>query len=180
MKREKSQTSFVNIGSASLLVIFLILCLVTFAILSLSSAKSDYSFSERLAAHKTVYYEASSKAEEILDEIDKILADNAASCYKNKGANLSASAFLASYTQTVQDVLDGTKLQEITLSCQPEEDTLRISYQVPAGEKQSLQVELGVTNPLQEEFYYQVLSWKLVTTQNWEGDNSLHLISISD
>ena len=75
MKREKSQTSFVNIGSASLLVIFLILCLVTFAILSLSSAKSDYSFSERLAAHKTVYYEASSKAEEILDEIDKILAD---------------------------------------------------------------------------------------------------------
>lgn len=59
MKRDKQQSSFVNIGSSSLLIIFLVLCLATFAILSLSSARSDYSFSERLAGHKTEYYEAS-------------------------------------------------------------------------------------------------------------------------
>ncbi len=64
--KEKQQSYFVNIGSSSLLVIFLILCLVTFAILSLSSAKSDHSFSQRLAQHRRVYYEASAKAEETL------------------------------------------------------------------------------------------------------------------
>lgn len=51
MKKNKEQSSFVNIGSSSLLIVFVILCLATFAILSLSSAKSDYSLSERLANH---------------------------------------------------------------------------------------------------------------------------------
>lgn len=55
MRKDKQQSSFINIGSSSLLVIFLILCLVTFALLSVSSAKSDHSFSERLAGHKTEY-----------------------------------------------------------------------------------------------------------------------------
>lgn len=67
MKKDKEQSSFVNIGSSSLLIIFLILCLAVFAVLSLSSAKSDYSLSERLAEHKTQYYEAASQAEIILD-----------------------------------------------------------------------------------------------------------------
>ena len=71
--KDKQQSYFVNIGSSSLLVIFLILCLVTFAILSLSSAKSDYTFSERLAEHKRAYYEASARAEDIVGEIDSIL-----------------------------------------------------------------------------------------------------------
>lgn len=46
MKRNKQQSTFVNIGSSSLLIVFLVLCLTTFAILSLSSAQSDYSFSK--------------------------------------------------------------------------------------------------------------------------------------
>ena len=62
MKKNKEQSSFVNIGSSSLLIVFVILCLATFAILSLSSAKSDYSLSERLAKHKGDYYDASSRA----------------------------------------------------------------------------------------------------------------------
>lgn len=178
MKKEKAQTSFVNIGSASLLVIFLILCLVTFAILSLSSAKSDYSFSERLAVHKTEYYEASSRAEEILDEIDRVLAEQASSCYGDKGSNLPASSLFASYTQEISKVLDESRLQDCLISCETTEESLRISYKVPAGEKQALQVELEVTDPKVQEFYYQVLAWKLVTTQSWEGDQSLHLISL--
>jgi len=49
MQRDKRQAPFVNIGSSLLLVVFLVLCLVTFATLSLSSAQSDYSFSSRAA-----------------------------------------------------------------------------------------------------------------------------------
>ena len=41
---EKAPTPFFNIGASSLLVIFLILCLVTFAILTLTSANSDADF----------------------------------------------------------------------------------------------------------------------------------------
>ena len=54
MKKDKPQSSFVNIGSSSLLIIFLILSLVTFAVLSLSGAKSDYTFSEKLAIRQSI------------------------------------------------------------------------------------------------------------------------------
>ena len=74
MKSDKQQSSFVNIGSSSLLIIFLVLCLVTFAILSISSASSDHSFSEKLAERKTQYYDASSQASYVLNEIDAKLA----------------------------------------------------------------------------------------------------------
>ena len=72
---EKAPAPFFNIGASSLLVIFLILCLVTFAILTLTSAKSDADFSEKLAHHKTNYYAACNTAESTLDEIDAVLAD---------------------------------------------------------------------------------------------------------
>lgn len=72
---EKAPAPFFNIGASSLLVIFLILCLVTFAILTLTSAKSDADFAAKLAHHKMNYYAACNTAESTLDEIDAILAD---------------------------------------------------------------------------------------------------------
>lgn len=70
MRKNKSQTPVTTIGVPSLLVVFLILCLVTFACLSLSTAKSDYTYSEENAAHKTAYYEACNKAEEFVHDIN--------------------------------------------------------------------------------------------------------------
>ncbi|MGC4020345.1 MAG: hypothetical protein QM793_14725 [Muricomes sp.] len=75
MENKKKQLPIVNIGSSSLLVVFLVLCLVTFATLSLSSAKSDYNFSKKLAERRTEYYQASGKAQLLLDSIDKILSE---------------------------------------------------------------------------------------------------------
>lgn len=71
MRKNKSQTPVTTIGVSSLLVVFLILCLVTFACLSLSTAKSDYSFSQANAAHKTAYYEACNRAEEFLHDMQE-------------------------------------------------------------------------------------------------------------
>ena len=62
MNKKDQKSGFVNIGTASLLVVFLTLCLVSFAMLSLSTAKSDYEFSQKLAQKTTSYYnELSSK-----------------------------------------------------------------------------------------------------------------------
>lgn len=57
MNKEKRKFGFVNMGTASLLVVFLTLCLVAFAMLSLSTAKNDYEFSKKLAERSTAYYE---------------------------------------------------------------------------------------------------------------------------
>lgn len=70
MNKEKRTFGFLNIGTASLLVVFLTLCLVSFAMLSLSSAKSDYEFSKKLAQKTTAYYEEKSAAIESLESGD--------------------------------------------------------------------------------------------------------------
>ncbi len=162
MKPGKPQSTFVNIGSSSLLIVFLVLCLTSFAILSLSSAQNDYTFSKRLAGHKTEYYEASSRAELILGEIDKILEENA-------GEPAAAAA-----------ALNGREIDHIALSCTgdgTEADTM-ISYQVPSGEKQALQVSLLVTDGPEQETYYQIRTWRLISTADWQADDSLKLIPV--
>ena len=60
-KRPDSMPGF-QIGTSYLLVIFIILCLVTFAALALSSALRDQSYSQALAKHQTEYAAASTQA----------------------------------------------------------------------------------------------------------------------
>ena len=74
MKTEKKVYPPIQIGVSFMLVIFLILCMVTFAALSLSSAQKDYEYSLKNAERTTAYYEASNLAEEKLAEIDRALA----------------------------------------------------------------------------------------------------------
>ncbi|MBQ0018409.1 MAG: hypothetical protein KBS63_04240 [Clostridiales bacterium] len=57
MNKRKVSAPASNIGIASLLVVFLVLCLVVFATLSLSTALNDYSQSQKQAQHVTEYYE---------------------------------------------------------------------------------------------------------------------------
>ena len=68
--KETKKFGFVNIGTASLLVAFLTLCLVAFAMLSLSTAKSDYEFSKKLAERTTAYYENLSSSEVLTESED--------------------------------------------------------------------------------------------------------------
>ena len=53
MSEKKSRLPAASIGSSLLLVIFLILCLVMFATLSVTTARSNYLLSEREAGRVT-------------------------------------------------------------------------------------------------------------------------------
>ncbi len=65
----KQSLPFTTIGLSSLLVVFVVLCLITFACLSMSTAKTDYDFAKKNAAHKTDYYRACNEAEEYLNAL---------------------------------------------------------------------------------------------------------------
>lgn len=70
MNKEKKSVPFLSIGSSSLLVVFLVLCLVIFAMLTLTGAQSDYRFSRQLADRRTAYYAACNQAEEQIASLD--------------------------------------------------------------------------------------------------------------
>ena len=63
---KKHRFSFPAVGGSSLLVIFAVLCLTVFALLSLSTVQADGRLSEAAVAPVAAYYEADCRAEEIL------------------------------------------------------------------------------------------------------------------
>lgn len=77
----KRKSYGVNIGSSSILLIFVILCLVSFAVLSIVSAQTDYKLSCKLAERTTKYYEANNEVESYLRDLqaslEKIYEDSA-------------------------------------------------------------------------------------------------------
>lgn len=73
MKSSKNYT--MNIGTSSVLLIFFVLCLVSFAALSLSSALADQKLTNRSQEKTTSYYQACSIAEGKLSEIDAELSE---------------------------------------------------------------------------------------------------------
>lgn len=80
-KKTFSGISFSNgIGSSSLLVTFIILCLVSFATLSIVSANADYKLSGKVLERTTAYYEASGQAEVRLSALQQTLEEAYASC----------------------------------------------------------------------------------------------------
>ena len=60
--------SGIHVGVSSLLLIFLVLCLVSFAVLSLASATADLKLSRRYAARTLGYYEACCDAQDFIAE----------------------------------------------------------------------------------------------------------------
>ena len=73
MKKEKKSIG-VGIGSSSILVIFVILCLTTFSALSLVSANADLKLTMRTNSAITDFYNADSLAEEKIESIAKFIS----------------------------------------------------------------------------------------------------------
>ncbi len=63
----------ISIGISSIVLIFLILCLAVFSLLSLSDAKTALSFSERHTDAVRIYYEADAQAQTFIRDYRKAL-----------------------------------------------------------------------------------------------------------
>lgn len=63
---EKRSAAFPPVGVSSLLVIFAVLCLTVFALLSVSTVRADRTLSEKSAAAVEGYYQADCAAEQTL------------------------------------------------------------------------------------------------------------------
>ena len=66
MVHEKYKEGFPGVGVSSLLVIFAVLCLTVFALMSVSTARANQTLSEKAAAAVEGYYQADRAAEETL------------------------------------------------------------------------------------------------------------------
>lgn len=150
-----------NIGSVSLLMIFIVLCLAVLSTLSLSGALSEYRYSQKVAQHQADYYSASGSASRVLKEIDRILY-------------LAHTEHPEDYYRTAEQqltLLEGVKAD--LLSQSPS-----ITYQIPVDDSQSLRITLAVTSPDElEQGYYRITSWQEISSSEWNGDDTLNLMT---
>jgi len=141
----KRKSLGVNVGSSSILLIFVLLSLISFAALSMVSANADYILCQKNAQHSTAYYTACTQANTSISSIDLTLQELYSS-------GLSESEYCKQA---------GTG----------------ISYLIPITDFQSLQVELTFIYPTNaNEAFYDIATWKVITTEQIEYDNSLDLL----
>lgn len=144
MKRNNDFT--LNIGLPTILLIFVVLCLISFGILSLVSANADWKLSQKLILRSTSYYQACNDAEDFLAELDTtlyhIFEENSDTfSYQNATSNLPTT-----YNFPVSD------LQELEIT---------LSFQLPTT---------------QYPTFYRITSWKLISIDNINYDSGLHVI----
>ncbi|WP_312645618.1 hypothetical protein [Hydrogenoanaerobacterium sp.] len=158
MGREKNNTG-ISVGSSSILVIFVVLCLTTFATLSLVSAKADYKLTQKTAQATAEYYAADAKAEEYLQKLHKALQGTGADGW---------------FAQL--------QLVDIKLTYEVAGGSLVLRYDVPINDQKKLHVELGTeldiagkpTGPLQR------LRWQVQPIQQWQGEEQVNVAGISN
>lgn len=151
----KLTKSYFNIGITSIVLIFVMLCLLTFSVLSLVSARADLKLSTKSASHTTDYYTAENEATDILFKVITCMDEY-----------LSSSDESAFYT-AVRNELEGT--DGITFT-----DDRHIAYSVTLGEEQCLSVELTLSySAFEDGSHYQINTWKTVSTHEWDADTTL-------
>jgi len=106
--RKKSDPIGANVGTSSLLLVFVILCLVSFATLSIVSANADKKLNAKIVERTSSYYDACNQAEEKLMSIDNTLK----SLYDS---GLSKEEFYASAGEAIEFAIPVSDVQTLSV-----------------------------------------------------------------
>ncbi len=132
------------------MLIFIVLCLATFGLLSLSSAKGDLSLAERQAEAVSAYYEADSKGQEWVRQVDAVLQEEMGHSDDSSSASDAVKARLGKIYH---------------------QDEGMVVTDIPMERGQSLRIELTLV--CGEGMRYQIHSWYVYDSGQYEIDNSM-------
>lgn len=124
----------VNIGTASIILIFIILCLSVFSLLSLSDAKSAEVFAGRRADSVTAYYQADADGQRFIQAAAEALQGGMTA----DDAVIQAAAVLPESTEA--QLVRG-------------EEGVRLICEIPMSAGQSLHVELDGGDASVQAYY---------------------------
>ena len=145
-EQKKSGFAPPALGGASLLVIFAVLALTIFALLSLSTVRADSRLSEAAAQAVRDYYAADCKAQAVL-------------------------AWLRTGEGKENLQVPENFSIETSISTYPDRSETVHSYVIPISDTQELQVEVRVDG----ENNWEVLRWQAVPYGEWETDEGMDL-----
>lgn len=148
--KKKTSRPLLTTGTSTLLLIFVSLCLLTFAVLSFLSARADQNLSRKTAERTSAYYEACNQAEDRLGETDRMLEK-----IWQETANEKA------YFQAVRETFEDMDFDE---------ENRMLSFSVPLTDTQVLTVTLKLRTPESGSTFYTITGWKTINTAGWTAD----------
>lgn len=160
MTKKTQKYHFSNFGFSTILLSFVMICVVTFSALSLVTAHSDYRLSQKVADKTLRYYAAEEKAFLRLSAIDSLLAN----CYLSSGNS-------EAYFKNVTDLSSNYGTFETTSTGH------YILFQEEIDENQYFSVKLLIQYPDSDtDSFYEITEWKSVYNQEIPEDQTLNLI----
>ena len=162
MTKQKRQAApgISNFGFSTILLAFVMICIVTISALSLLTANSDCKLSQKVAEKNNAYYLADRVAQEQLMSIDQLLA----TAYQNAAG---ASSYYKSAALALESLDYGSYDRRSGTFC----------YEIPVAERQSLHVELLILYPQDKhQPLFEITSWKSVYEEVEIDEGTLDLI----
>lgn len=139
----------VNIGFSSLILIFIVLCLAVFGLLSLSSAQGDLKLARRSGEAVRGYYEADNKGQEWLCQVDQILMEET-------GKNQTPGQYSLGLEKRLGSLYD--------------KKTGRITTDIPMDRGQALHIELTLADPTKR---YRITAYYVYNREDYGIDQSM-------
>lgn len=159
-KNIKKQRGFSNFGFSTILLSFVMICVVTFSALSLVTAYSDYKLSQKVADKNQVYYEALERVYAKLVTLDNLLVE----CYQSSD---SESDY---YSMVMQELTEYGTLENSSTE-------YILSFKEDIATDQYFSIKLTICYPTQNtDAFYEILEWKSVYEKEAPEDEILDLI----
>lgn len=162
---KKTQAGFpVGLGIPTILMIFIVLCLTTLGVLSLTSANSDSKLTDKTEAALLADYQAEQIAEQMLSEIDGCLlqAANDTAVWQQTGVCSKLPVDVSARAKSAQDIYTALVRTGLPDRVSLEQDT--VAFSVPLSDGRSLQVSVLLKN-YQESKRYEITRYRLVTPE---------------
>lgn len=162
---KKTQAGFpVGLGIPTILMIFIVLCLTTLGVLSLTSASSDSKLTGKTEAALLADYQAEQTAEQMLSEIDGCLlqAANDTAVWQQTGVCSKLPVDVSARAKSAQDIYTALVRTGLPDMVSLEQDT--VAFSVPLSDGRSLQVSVLLKN-YQEGKRYEITRYRLVTPE---------------
>lgn len=160
-KRKTNDIGFSNFGFSTILLAFVMICIVTISAVSLLTANSDYKLSKKVAEKNKDYYIAEETAYSQLKAIDTELslayqeAENESEYYSYAETRLSPLGY-GQFEKTDSGYI--------------------YSYSVPISDTQALEVILTVHYPTSDlDTFYKIACWKSAYETTIYEDETLNL-----
>ena len=152
MNRTKQKNAGIGVGYVTVMIIFAVLCLTIFAVLSFRAAGSNDALNSRAGNYLKEYYEADMSAKEMLFKLDEIACQS------------RSSLFFSESFETAAEEIEGVTVKNSLEGCTAE-------FIVEVNDRQSIYASVTF---FEDRPQYRIDFWKSVTS-SFDDDHGLNV-----